>query len=59
MKYYNQLGHLLLTAIAVVSCFSLQSCKDQPDEFELTDGTPTIYYIRPAKASAGDSLLVS
>ena len=36
----------------------MQSCKDQPDEFELTDGTPTINYIRPASASAKDSLLV-
>ena len=55
---YNRIFSSLLLAVAVVSSFSLQSCKDQPDEFELTDGTPTIYYIRPAKASASDSLLV-
>ena len=55
---YNKIFSSLLLAVAVVSSFSLQSCKDQPDEFELTDGTPTIYYIRPAKASASDSLLV-
>lgn len=47
-----------MTIIAVASSFSLQSCKDQPDEFKLSDGTPTIYYIRPASYSASDSLLV-
>ena len=58
MKYYNKLSSLLLAALVAVSSFSLQSCKDQPDEFKLSDGTPTIHYIRPAKASASDSLLV-
>ena len=58
MKYNNKLSSLLLAALVAVSSFSLQSCKDQPDEFELSGGTPTIHYIRPAKASAGDSLLV-
>ena len=58
MKYNNIFSSLLLTGLALVSTFSLQSCKDQPDEFELTGGTPTINYIRPASASASDSLLV-
>ena len=58
MKYNNKLSSLLLTAVALASGFSLQSCKDQPDKFELTDGTPTIYYIRPAQLSSSDSLLV-
>ena len=58
MKYNNKLSSLLLTALVVASSFSLLSCKDQPDEFELTGGTPTIQYIRPAKAGASDSLLV-
>lgn len=55
---FNKIFSSLLLASAVVFSFSLQSCKDQPDEFELTGGTPTIDYIRPAKASAKDSLLV-
>lgn len=55
---YNKIFSILLLASAVALSFSLQSCKDQPDEFELTGGTPTIDYIRPAKASAKDSLLV-
>ena len=58
MKYNNILSSLLLTAVAIASSFTLQSCKDQPDEFKLTGGKPVINYIRPAKASAGDSLLV-
>ena len=58
MKYYNKLSSLLLTALVMTTGLSMQSCKDQPDEFELTDGTPTIDYIRPASASAKDSLLV-
>ena len=58
MKYYNKVSNLLLTALVMTTGFSMQSCKDQPDEFELTGGTPTIDYIRPASASAKDSLLV-
>ena len=58
MRYNHKISSLLLTALAVATSFSLQSCKDQPDEFELTGGKPTIYYIRPASASASDSLLV-
>lgn len=58
MRYNNKLSSLILTVLAVASSFSLQSCKDQPDEFKLSDGTPTIYYIRPASYSSSDSLLV-
>ena len=55
---YNKIFSSLLLASAVAFSFSLQSCKDQPDEFKSTGGTPSIDYIRPAKASAKDSLLV-
>ena len=55
---YNKIFSSLLLVLAVLFSFSLESCKDQPDEFELKDGTPTVHYIRPAKASASDSLLV-
>ena len=58
MKHYSKLGSMLLAVMAVASSFSLQSCKAQPDEFELTGGKPPIHYIRPAEASAKDSLLV-
>ncbi|MBP5338675.1 MAG: hypothetical protein J6Z14_05140 [Prevotella sp.] len=55
-KYFNDL--LAVWLVGCATCATLNSCKDQPDEFELTDGTPTINYIRPASASASDSLLV-
>ena len=33
------------------------SCKDQPDAFKLTDGTPEVLYIRMPYLSKSDSLL--
>ena len=55
-KYFNNLLAACLVGCAIGA--ALTSCKDQPDKFELTGGIPTINYIRPAKASASDSLLV-
>ena len=59
----NKIRTKWLVSLSFIIChlsfsIALTSCKDQPDEFELTGGTPTIDYIRPAKASASDSLLV-
>ena len=36
----------LSLAAVVLAGVSLTSCKDQPDKFELTDGTPSVNYIR-------------
>ena len=59
MKFKNnKLGRVLLIALSITSCFSMQSCKDEPDKYESTGGTPTIYYIRPADINSKDSLLV-
>ena len=44
-----------VTALAAAFCFT--ACKDEPDRFELADGKPTVYYVRPQSASAADSLL--
>ena len=56
MKHNHIISGLLLTALSMTIGFSLQSCKkDQPNEFELTGGTPTVYYIRPASIGASDS----
>lgn len=57
-SYKNKIGGYLLAATAILSSFSLQSCKDEPDKFELTSGVPTIYYIRPTNVDQKDSLLV-
>lgn len=58
MKYDNKLTRMALATMAVATAFTMQSCKDQPDEFELGSGLPTIHYIRPARLAASDSLLV-
>ncbi|MGI6243772.1 MAG: glycan-binding surface protein [Prevotella sp.] len=47
-----------MIAIAAVSV-ALSSCKDEPDKYEPTGGSPTVYYIRPVDVSSRDSLLVS
>jgi len=42
---------------AIAMTFGFTACKDEPDKFELTDGLPTINYIRPADIASSDSLL--
>lgn len=43
MKQYTK--GLFLAALAVAG-LSLSSCKDQPDKYEVADGTPTVHYVR-------------
>lgn len=51
-KYYS---------LAAVACgflaMGLASCEDEPNKFELTDGTPVIKYIRLQDVAAKDSLI--
>ncbi len=54
----NKIGNFLIAAVAILSSVSLTSCEDEPDKFELSGGTPTVYYIRPSDVNAKDSLLV-
>lgn len=49
----------IYAAAALVAAASFTACQDEPDRFRLTDGIPTVYYIRPVKAAAADSLLTS
>lgn len=59
MKLNNKtFAKVLLMVLTVASSFSMLSCKDQPDKYEPTGGTPTIHYIRPADVNSKDSLLV-
>jgi len=56
--YTEKTGWSLLLLLITLFTPGMQSCDDNPDKFELTDGTPEVYYVRvPAPASA-DSLLV-
>jgi len=45
----NKINHYtkgLLLAFVAMAGIALTSCKDQPDAYEVTDGTPTVDYIR-------------
>lgn len=45
----------LLPVFAAAMGVSMVSCDDEPDKFELTDGTPSVHYVR--MTSAPDSLV--
>lgn len=51
-------NYLIIALVSVMAVFAVTSCKDQPNAFELTDGVPTIKYIRPQNVTQKDSLLV-
>lgn len=46
MNIINHYTKGLLLAVVALSTVALTSCKDQPDKYEATSGTPTIKYIR-------------
>ena len=46
-----------MACAALVTLSLLTSCKDEPDKYEVTNGTPTIRYIRPVDIAISDSLL--
>jgi len=58
MKYNrNNISRIFsVTAIALLGLF-LAACEDQPDKFEVTDGMPTVKYVRMASLAASDSLI--
>ena len=52
-KAYN----ILVLFAALIATVGFTSCADEPDKYEVTDGTPTIRYIRPVDVASADSLL--
>ena len=46
-------------SLVMVACamLAVTSCEDEPDKYEISDGTPTIRYIRPVNVESADSLL--
>jgi hypothetical protein len=46
----------MLCLLAAVG-FAVTSCEDYTGKYEMTGGTPTIYYVRPTDAAKADSLL--
>lgn len=58
MKIKNINRTMFAVALAAVSA-GFTSCKDEPDKYETTSGTPTIDYVRPVDAASKDSLLTA
>lgn len=58
MKINNIRKSMLVMALAA-SGLGLTSCEDEPDKYEISDGVPTVYYIRPVDVDSKDSLLTS
>ncbi len=54
-RLFNSL--FLLSALALTTVV-FTGCKDEPDKYEVSGGTPTIRYIRPVGIDGADSLLV-
>ena len=52
-KAYN----ILFLFAALIAAVGFTACADEPDKYEVTDGTPTIRYIRPVDVASADSLL--
>ena len=52
-RIFNSL--LLLSAIAASLAFT--ACEDEPDKYKISEGTPTIRYIRPVNIESADSIL--
>lgn len=46
-----------VAALAMMGCF-MTACEDQPDKYEITDGVPTLKYVRSPLPEEADSLLV-
>ena len=47
----------LAPVAALALGFMAVSCDDEPDKFELTDGTPVVKYVRTVDPATKDSLL--
>ena len=54
-KIITKISFYAVAALSLAFCFT--ACEDEPDRFKLTDGLPTVYYIRPVNVAASDSLL--
>jgi len=56
MKTKRYINWLLVSMLTITN-FTMISCKDQPDKYEVAGGTPTVYYVRSPYASQKDSLM--
>lgn len=51
-------GWSLIALLMAVFTLGVQSCDDNPDKFELTEGVPEVFYVRVPAPTSADSLLV-
>jgi hypothetical protein len=50
----------LLACLLLPTAFTFTACqKEESGKYEMTDGVPVVYYVRPPSAKAADSLLIS
>lgn len=57
MKLNKNISKWLALPMVAVLASSMVSCEDQPDKFELTEGVPTINFVRLPDAAASDSII--
>lgn len=57
MKILNNISKWLVLPAMAAMTFPMVSCEDQPDQFELTGGVPTIDYVRLTDVESADSLI--
>ena len=61
MKHKNNISTIFksfLIVISIITGFTFQSCNDNPDKYEMTDGVPEVHYVRVPNPASADSLLV-
>ena len=56
MKNYRYINYFFATLL-IATGFSLTSCEDEPDKYEIASGYPTVKYVRVTDIAASDSLL--
>ena len=59
MEKMNKYMKALLMATVTLTGFSLSSCEDEPDKYEIASGNPTVYYIRCLSSEVVDKSAVN
>ena len=59
MKKMDKYMKALLIAAVTLTGFSLTSCEDEPDKYEIASGNPTVYYIRCLSSEVVDKSAVN
>lgn len=56
-KIYNSIFKIVSAALVLSAVVLLPSCNDNPDAYVVTDGIPTVHYVRVPDALSSDSLI--